>query len=264
MLKALGSVALGEQVHPPRVTSEGQRFYVRMAAACLVIAVLGFAPTYWVPMVRGTLNVPPLTHLHALFFYGWLLLFLKQTSLAATGKLARHRDLGVGGVAVATGMCFLGLSLAIRSLRGSEAAGFGSAGRAFSIVPVTGIAFFAALFLIAILQVKKPDVHKRLMLVGTVSLLQAGVGRWFLLFLAPPPQPGPVSPPPVFVTVLPGILSDILIVIAMVRDRRMEGRVHPVYWIAGASLLAMQVLRGPISATSGWNQVTHWLLAIAP
>jgi hypothetical protein len=41
-----------------------------MAAIYLAIAVAGFSPTFWVPMMKGTLHVPPITYVHALFFYG--------------------------------------------------------------------------------------------------------------------------------------------------------------------------------------------------
>ena len=41
-----------------------------MAAVCLAVGFVGFLPTYWMPLFRGTLDLPPLPHLHALFFYG--------------------------------------------------------------------------------------------------------------------------------------------------------------------------------------------------
>lgn len=243
----------------------GRRFYVGMAATCVAVALIGFLPTYWIPLVRGTLDVPPITHVHALFFYGWTLMFLRQTSLVASGKLARHREWGVAGVAVATGMCFVGVGAAINSLKRAEIAGFGDAARAFTIVPITAIALFASLFVIALLKVKKPEAHKRLMLVATASLLQAAIGRWFALFLAPRPAgPGPASPPPVFVSVMPGLVADLLIVAAIIHDRRTRGRVHPVYWIAGGCVLAVQLLRVPLSSTTAWTHVTNWLLSLSP
>jgi hypothetical protein len=244
----------------------GQRFYVGMAATFVAVALLGFAPTYWLPLTRATLDVPPITHLHALFFYGWTLLFLRQTWLAASGEMTRHRELGVAGVALATGMLFVGLNASVTSVRRGEAAGFGDAARAFSIVSVTAILLFAVLVAIAVVNVRKPEVHKRLMLVATASILQAAVGRWFLLLLAPvrAAGAGPVGPPPVFVTVLPGLVVDLLIVAAMIHDRRTIGRVHRVYWIAGACVLAVQVLRVPVSSTSGWTHVIHTLTTFFP
>ena len=184
--------------------------------------------------------------------------------LAANRKLTRHREWGVVGVALATAMCFVGMAAAITSLKQSTADGFGDAVRAFTIVPVSGIVFFAALFTLALTRVKQLETHKRLMLVATVSLLQAAVGRWFLIFIAPVPLGGgPVSPPPVFVTIMPGLLSDLLIVAAMLHDRRTIGRVHPVYWIAGGALVALQVLRVPLSTTAAWDRIANWLLTIS-
>src|SRR3954452_8986591 len=123
--------------------SVAERFYIRMAIAFLAVAFIGFAPTYWIPMVRGTLVVRPIAHLHAMFFYGWLLLFLKQSSLAASGRLVRHREMGVLGVAVATGMCFVGIAVAMQSIHAMDAAGFSEKGRRFAIVPLTSVALFA-------------------------------------------------------------------------------------------------------------------------
>jgi hypothetical protein len=244
-----------------------RRFYVGMAATCMGVAVAGFAPTYWVPMAQGTLSVSPITHLHALFFYGWTLLFLAQSWLAASGRLTRHREVGVLGVAMATGMCFVGLGTAINTLKRFEAAGLGDAARPFAIVSVTAIALFAGLFVAAVLHVKRPDVHKRLMLVATISILQAAIGRWFLVFLVPREAVGVAGlalPPPVAVTLVPAALTNLLIVAAMIRDHRTRGYVHPAYWAAGAAVLAVQILRVPVSTTDAWARITQWLVAVAP
>ena len=237
-----------------------------MGAACFVIAVVGFAPTYWVPLFRGTLDVAPLAHLHALFFYGWTLLFMRQTWLAASGRVTHHRELGVVGVALATGMAFAGLGMTVNTLKRTEAAGFGDAGRAFSIISFTAILLFAALFAIAIANIKRPEIHKRVMLVATISILQAAIGRWFLVFLAPAPLAVglPAAPPPVAVSLGAAFLVDLLIVAVMVHDRRASGRIHPAYWAAGGAVLAVQLLRVPLSTTAAWTTVTSWLLAVSP
>jgi hypothetical protein len=241
------------------------RFYARMAVVCLAVGVIGFAPTYWVPLLRGRLDVQPLAHVHALFFYGWLLLLIRQSSLAASGRFVRHRAWGLVGIALASGMFFVGIGMAIHSLKESIANGFEPAARAFTIVPISGILLFALLFAIAIAKVHDSDVHKRLMLVNTAGILQAAAGRWFVLFLAPPGAPGvAVSPPPVFVTVMPGLVVDLLIVAGMVYDLRTRGRVHRAYWIAGGVTLAVQVLRVPLSQSGAWLHATNWLLALAP
>ena len=184
------------------------RFFVNAAAVCLAIGVIGFAPTYWVPLLTGRLEIAPLAHLHALAFYGWLILFLRQSQLAASREIGRHRELGVAGVALGTAMCFFGFGMAALSIREGEAAGFGEGARAFAIVPFTGIALFAALFVVALRNIARPEIHKRLMFVNTAQMLQAAVGRWFLLAFAPalPSATTVLQPPPVAVTIGPALV----------------------------------------------------------
>jgi hypothetical protein len=75
---------------------------------------------------------------------------------------------------------------------------------------------------------------------------------------------GPPSVPPVLVTVLPGLVTDLLIVAAMYHDRKTLDRIHPAYWWSGATVLAVQLHRVPLSTTSAWMRVTEWLLALSP
>jgi hypothetical protein len=244
-----------------------RRFHVGMAWTCFAVAVLGFAPTYWLPLLQGTLSVAPFTHLHAIFFYGWLLLFCYQAMLIADGRTPRHRQVGVAGVSLATGMLFVGVAMSIQTLRQQEIAGHGAAAREFAIVPISGILVFGVLVAIAVLNVRRPEVHKRLMLLATVSTLQAAVGRWFVLLFAPrvATAGGALpAPPPLEVTIAPGLVVDLLIVAAMVHDRRTRGSVHPVYWIGGAVVLASQLVRIPMGRMDAWIATTDWLLAVVP
>lgn len=251
-----------------RVAAVREKFYVRMAVVCLAVGALGFAPTYWIPLAEGSLAVSPITHLHGVVFYGWLLFFLTQTSLVASGRVGYHRELGLVGIALATSMFFLGMGVSIHRIEALEAAGIGEAGRRFAVVPMTSITFFAVLFAIAVRNVRKPAVHKRLMLVATIALLQAPVARWTRLLLAPArPEPliGALPPSPsVSVSTIPALLIDLLIVAAMIHDRRTNGRVHPAYWIAGGALLAVQLARIPFSRTDTWVALTHRIAALAP
>ena len=249
------------------VTITRPRFFLNASIVCLAIGIVGFAPTYWVPLLTGRLDVAPLAHVHALVFYGWLLVFVRQSQLVSAGAIGRHRELGVAGVAIATAMFFVGLGMAVVSIRQGEAAGHGEAAHAFAIVPLTGIALFAVLFAVALRNVARPDIHKRLMFVNTAALLQAAVGRWFLLLLAPVPlgaTAASLPPPPVAVSIGAALVVDLLIVWGMLHDRHSRGRVHPVYWSAGAAVLAVQLLRVPISATQAWRSVTHALLMFVP
>jgi hypothetical protein len=63
---------------------------------------------------------------------------------------------------------------------------------------------------------------------------------------------------------MPGLAANLLIVAAMIHDRRTRGRIHPAYWYGGAIVLAVQLLRMPLSTTSAWMHATDWLVAMFP
>ena len=115
-------------------------------------------------------------------------------------------------------------------------------------------------FCLAIANVRRPETHKRLMLLAGISLLDAAVARWFLTFLAPP---GPPGPPPVAVTLPHALVAYLLLVVAIVHDWRTRGRPHPVYVYGGIALLAVKLLNWPISTTSAWHSLAGGILALA-
>jgi hypothetical protein len=98
------------------------------------------------------------------------------------------------------------------------------------------------------------------MLLAAVSILDAAVARWFVTFLAPA---GPPGPPPVPVDIAPAVVASLLLVVAMVRDKRGEGRVHPVYIYGGIAYLAVKLLNWPISETAAWHWFAGGILALA-
>jgi len=234
-------------------------FYMTMAITCLAVAVLGFAPTYFVPLATGRFASPPLVHVHGLIFFSWVLFLCLQTWLVNSGRSFAHREWGMLGVAIATAMIFSVFATVIFRIQQLTPLGAGPAIRAFSWVQVSGMLFFGAAFSLAIARVREPEVHKRLMLLATISLLDAPIARWFLTFLAPPAPPGPPQVPPVFVTVPPAIVADLLLVAVMAYDWRTRSRPHRVYVIGGAILLVVQVTRPLISATPQWDALATLL-----
>src|SRR5882757_5867315 len=247
---------------PPRAIAYSQTgyFYFYMALACTAVAFLGFAPTYWLPMMSRSFSASPVIHFHGLLFFAWSLYFVFQTWLAATGKITRHRTIGMIGVSLATAMTIFGFLVAVNAMKRSAAAGLTNEGIAFAIVPLSGILFFAVVFILAIANVRRPEIHKRLMLLAGISLLDAAVARWFLTFLAPP---GPLGPPPVPVTIAPALVAYLLLVVAIIFDWRTWGRPHPAYLYGGAALIAVKLLNWPISATPLWHSFAAGILALA-
>lgn len=236
------------------------RFHLYMAGAVVLIAFGGFIPTYWRPVAGGSFTGQPVMHLHGLLFFAWTLLFFSQSALVAAGRTADHRKWGMLGVGL-VGMMTVTVPLAaINSMWAAERLGPHALelARRFTAVPLVSLPIIVGMFGLAIANVHRPEVHRRFMLLMQVPLLQAATGRLVKLALTPPGTP-PGPPPGAFVSVPAGLLMDLLIVAAMINDRRTIGRVHPVYAGGLAVLVAEQLLVVPISTSAAWLAFATWL-----
>lgn len=227
-----------------------QRFHFWMASAFVFIAFGGFMPTYWLPVAAGTFHPPAIIHVHGLLLFTWTLFYFAQTALVAMGRTPDHRNWGLAGIALfATLVCSI-LATKIAMLRLDDQMGVGDAGRRFAAVSLVGLPLYIGVFALAIAKVRKPETHKRLMLLLMVAFMHPAIARVFATLLAGPG--GHDGPPPVFFAVPPGLVSDLLLVVAIVHDWRTRGRPHRVYVIGGAMMLAEQILVVPIAASAWW------------
>jgi hypothetical protein len=242
------------------VRSQG-RFFVRMGALALLIAMAGFLPTYWLPMAAGR-SFPPILHIHGALFIAWNMLFLWQSWLVATGRAADHRQWGMAGIAVATAMVISVLLAVLNCYSAAARIGMEPQARAFSSVSLIGILWFATLFTLAIRNIRNPDVHRRLMYGASVPLLQAAVARWFQVALTPP---GVSGPPPVFVSVPPGLLVWAIFFGALfLHDRRSLGRPHPATLFVSAGTMAVILLPLAIGPSVVWAGFTEGFAGLVP
>src|SRR5204862_8266517 len=113
---------------------------------------------------------------------------------------------------------------------------------------------------LAIANEQHTETHKRLMYLSMVGFMHPAIARVVLTLFAPP---GAQGPPPVFVAVPPGLIADLLIVVAMSYDWRTRGRPHHLYVYGGLTLLADQLLTVPVSATQTWMSIAGFLERLA-
>jgi hypothetical protein len=237
-----------------------------MSAACALLAFGGFAPTYWLQLAPRTFIGSPLVHLHAVLFSAWTLLFVFQTILAARGRLDHHRAWGLLGVSLATAMVLVGCATASEVLKNRLASGLGDAARAFYIVPISLIVLFGGFVFAAIANVRRPEAHKRLMLLATISIIPPAIARVSFALsvgIVPGLRPG-LGPLRTAESVGPsGLLADAFVLIGMIDDWRTRGRPHSAYIVGGAVLVVVQILRVPISTTQWWYGFADFLVRFA-
>ena len=95
---------------------------------------------------------------------------------------------------------------------------------------------------------RQTEMHKRLMLLATISVLDAAVARWPLAIMAN----GPVA----FFA-----LTDLYIVAAVVFDMASRTRVHPAYLWGGLLIVGSQIVRLAVWHTAGWIAFARMLAA---
>lgn len=213
-----------------------------------IIAVAGFWPTYFGPLLGGTIDQPPIIHFHASVFAGWLVLFLTQAVLAATGRVSWHLRLGRIGIGYGILLIIVGLFTGIS--RSAERLSAGEDAEGLLFAAVADMVVFSGFFGAAIAFRRKPQIHKRLMIVAATMLLVAATAR--LSFLPAPPLRLPVR---LAIWFSP-------IVLAMTHDFRSRRLIHAVYAVGLGAFLARIFSEGFIVETDAWSAFTRWVTAL--
>jgi hypothetical protein len=168
------------------------KFYVGSAAVLLLVVIVGFAPTFYLRAAFGAPEfswrggAPALSWLvvvHGLILTSWFLAFALQAALVAGRRTALHRALGWAGAAI-------GLAVIISGGMATpyRMAELAAQRRLEALMPTaailvwsntTSIVAFAILLVAAIILRRRPETHKRLMLLASISISQPAFARIF-------------------------------------------------------------------------------------
>jgi hypothetical protein len=223
-----------------------RRFYVGMAIAITITVFAGFFRSYFLKSWYGTRELSGLLHIHGLIFTTWVLFFLAQTVLVATGRTYLHRRMGIGGAVLAVLVVIVGTVVAINRAKTGVSPIPGVSSLGFLAIPLFDMVVFGALVGTALYFRRQLETHKRLMTLSMISLLAAPIAR--MNFLPLPPGP------PTFFG-----LADLFIVAMLVFDLSTRGKVHPATIWGGLLIVASQPLRLMISGTAPWLTFASWL-----
>jgi len=245
-------------------------FYLVMAGLFALIAFAGFTRTYLLPTLTNRFSGPAILHVHAVLFFGWVILLAWQSGLVRQQRIEAHRAWGMVGISLATAMVYTAMVLLVSALDFSVGAATIERTRVLVVVPFSQILLFTAFVAAAVVAVSRPETHRRLMLLATANLLPAPTARLIGVVLGMRPNIGRPNIALVAnenLAFTAGLISalavDLLIVAAIVRDWRARGRPHSAYVVGGACMLAVQLLRKPFAYTPLWHTITDGLLALA-
>lgn len=231
---------------PVGVRANDRAFYTGIAIAAALTVLVGFSRTYFLRPYFQTEPLDTAFHVHGLVFSAWVVLFVAQTSLVAAGRTGVHRKLGWVGACLAALMVVVALNAAVHGAHRDIAAGHVSESLSFFTTPLLSMVMFASLVALAVAAHGRPETHKRLMLLATLSLLDAAVARW--------PIPGIDAPLAYY-----GI-TDAFIAAAMLYDFASRRSVSPVYIWGGLAIVVEQWARDALGATAVWQSLAAKIL----
>jgi len=195
-------------------------FYLGIAFLFLALVLWTFARTFYLKLFFGTPELPLLLHVHAVVMTGWPVLLAVQTSLIASHRVQWHRRVGVFGAVWAGLVVILGtvttLHAAVREVRGHTHLAHIQV--FITTLDLLQMLLFAGFVTAAILLRRRPDYHKRLMLLTIACMLPDALARL------------PVS----FMTnsrILIGLDAFVLLCVGI--DTLRNRRLHPAFGLGG-------------------------------
>jgi hypothetical protein len=230
--------------HSPRIRDRW--FYSGMAIAIGLTVFAGFAPTYYLRPYFHPEPLRQLLHLHGLIFTAWVVLLLAQTSLVAAHRTDLHRRLGLVALGLVPLMLVVGATTAVVRAQEGFAPPGGPPAEVFLVIPLFDLVVFGSLAGAALWFRRRPETHKRLMLLATIALLAAPIARLPFALLR--------AGPPAFFG-----LADLFVIACVMYDLATRRRVQQATaWGAGL-IIASQPFRLWLGGTAGWLAFASWL-----
>jgi hypothetical protein len=221
-------------------------FFSAMVLLLWATVLFGFAKTYF---LAGMVTAPlpnKLIHIHGAIMTLWMVLLFVQTALISARRVKWHMSLGLFGFGLAVAMVIIGPIAATDSLR-RGAAPLGLDAKTFYIVPLTAIFIFGVLAFFAYRMRRQAAAHKRLILIATIGLMDAAVGRWPVAFFEHYPKAQDLVP-----------FAFLLAV--MIYDLATQRKVLKSTLYASLFLIVVHLVRVPIGFTQPWHAFATWML----
>jgi hypothetical protein len=237
--------------------ADDRRFFTGMAFLALIVVLAGFGNTYYFwPWTQATLHpsgqpvaasLAPAVHLHAVAFTAWMVLFIVQVGLVSRNEVRAHRRLGRAMAWLVPALLVTGVVTAIGGARnGWNPGGPFRDALAFLIVGLFDLLVFGVLTGAALWFRRRPDLHKRLMLLGTLGgLMWPAITR--IPFLA-----GRFLP-------MFSVLT-LLVLAPAIRDFVIGARTRWMSLLVGVAILLMLPLRAVVGNSGWWRSIATWLI----
>ncbi len=155
-----------------------QYFYFCMSLLIAAVVVYGFSHTVNGNLIHATPPRPWILWLHGAVFSAWVIFFIFQSSLVRMHRVNLHRTMGWFGAGLGILIPVLGIATAIVMSRFRIAAFHDAGIRPFFALSALDMISFTIPFWLAIAWRRKPEFHRRLVLIATCALTGAAFVRF--------------------------------------------------------------------------------------
>ena len=225
------------------------RFYMVVGGSILVLACVGFAPSYFlrafIPPAHPLAALTALIHLHAFLFTGWLVLLVAQATLVARSRSHLHRWLGMASLGWAVLMVVVGTLTALHSIPRGTTPPFAQP-FSFLAIQVFDLVVFTLLVAGGFVWRRAAGTHQRLMIMSGLCLLPPALAR-----LMTPLGSGLIT---VFCTSYLGLVG------LVVWDLWTRRAVHRATVLGSLLIVASLPLRLLVSKTDAWLEIATFAM----
>lgn len=156
-----------------------RRFFVGYGLLMIILAVVGFAPSFW-DYSRGDYYFPPVVHVHGALMLSWLLVYVNQARLASNANLILHRRLGYWSISLAAAVWVSMVVATFVSMQRLEPVGNEFIASVL-LIQIGIVVVFPMFVVTGILLRNSASWHRRIMAFSAILLLQAAVDRmWWI------------------------------------------------------------------------------------
>jgi hypothetical protein len=221
------------------VRSSRRRLFLPAVLIGTVVAVVGFWRTYFGPLLTGTVDEALIVHVHAATMVIWLALVIAQVWFAASGRVRLHVRLGSWVMVYSVLMVIVWLLTISHAFAARLATGDVFRAQRLLFGLLREVVFMAPFLAAGWVYRRRPEVHKRVMLVATTLILAPAIGRMtFLGFPVSLWKYMLIWPAPVY--------------LLMVHDYRTKRLIHPAYVIGVLAMLTMRLVL-PLNTSPAWH-----------
>jgi hypothetical protein len=236
-------------------------FYAGAALLLLVLMFLGFQQFYLHGRAFPNRPIAPairtLVIVHGIAMSLWLMLLVVQPMLVVNRKYRMHMAIGKAGAVLAAVICVVGLELPLEWARIDPSRMFvwSMTAKQFMAVPFISILIFAGFVATGILNRRRREIHRPMLLLATLTVISAGTDRiptilslfertiWGTTF-------GPFFPPLV--------IGALLLIVRWALTRSLD-RYFVVGWV-GLVVADAGIIK--LATTRTWDGIASFLLRI--